>query len=145
MTLRPLRVGFHGAGFISLAHRWLLAHSGVAHELVAVHDPDAGRAARFAEQTGAAVVGEAELVAATDVVFVCTWTSEHPRLVAAAAAAGRAVFCEKPLAVDAAGADRMIADVAEAPRSSTRSASSCATCPATCWLATCSPTSGPGG
>ena len=40
-----LRIGFHGAGFITHAHRWLLQHAGVAHELAAVHDPDAARAA----------------------------------------------------------------------------------------------------
>lgn len=108
---RPLRVGFHGAGFITFAHRWLLHHSGTPHQLVAVHDPDAVRAEQFAATSGAAIVDEAGLVEASDVVFVCTWTSEHPRLVAAAAAAGRAVFCEKPLAVDTARAERMIATV----------------------------------
>lgn len=103
-----LRVGFLGAGFISVIHRWLLDHSGVDHEVVAVHDPDAVRAERLAAATGAAVVGEDELIAGSDAVFVCTWTSEHARLVDVAAAGGRAVFCEKPLAVDAAGAAAMV-------------------------------------
>ena len=40
-----------------------------------------------------------------DAVYVCSWTSEHPRLVAAAAERGVHVFCEKPLAVDLATAD----------------------------------------
>jgi predicted dehydrogenase len=102
-----LRVGFLGAGFISVIHRWLLAHSGVEHELTAVHDVDPARAARFADDTGAIAVDEAELVKRSDVVFVCTWTSEHPRLTALAADAGRAVFCEKPLAVDAPTAGEM--------------------------------------
>ena len=35
---------------------------------------------------------------AVDAVYVCTWTSEHPRLVAAAVERGLPVFCEKPLA-----------------------------------------------
>ena len=35
-----------------------------------------------------------------DAVYITTWTSEHPRLVAAAAERGLAIFCEKPLAVD---------------------------------------------
>ncbi len=40
---------------------------------------------------------------AVDAVYVCTWTSEHPRLVAAAAERGLAVFCEKPLATSLDG------------------------------------------
>ena len=37
-------------------------------------------------------------VDAVDVVWVCTWTAAHLEAVAAAADAGRPVFCEKPLA-----------------------------------------------
>lgn len=44
---------------------------------------------------------------AVDAVYVCTWTSEHPALVAAAAERGLAVFCEKPLDTTMAGARRM--------------------------------------
>jgi UDP-N-acetyl-2-amino-2-deoxyglucuronate dehydrogenase len=109
-----LRVGFLGAGFISVIHRWLLAHCGVEHVLAAVHDPDTPRAHRFAEATGAAVVDEDDLMAGADVVFVCAWTSEHPPLAARAADAGRAVFCEKPLAVDAALAMAMAEQVERA-------------------------------
>src|SRR5439155_14668058 len=46
-----------------------------------------------------------------DAVYVCTWTSEHPRLVAAAAERGLAVFCEKPLATSLEGARWMTAVV----------------------------------
>ena len=48
-----------------------------------------------------------------DAVYVCTWTSEHPRLVAAAAQRGVHVFCEKPLATDLLGAERMTQLVAQ--------------------------------
>ena len=51
-----------------------------------------------------------------DAVYVCTWTSEHPRLVAAAAERGLAVFCEKPLATDLAAAEAMADAVAGAGR-----------------------------
>src|SRR5258708_10966014 len=67
----------------------------------------------MAQRFGSAVVGEDELLELVDAVFITTWTSEHERLVAKAAAAGRAVFCEKPLAFDAAAAMRM-ADCVEA-------------------------------
>ena len=41
-----------------------------------------------------------------DAVYVCTWTSEHPRLVSAALDRRLPVFVEKPLATDLAGAGR---------------------------------------
>src|SRR5690606_41032476 len=41
-----------------------------------------------------------ELIARVDVVDVCTPTDTHPEIVFAAAAAGRHVLCEKPLALD---------------------------------------------
>jgi predicted dehydrogenase len=47
-------------------------------------------------------------------VYICTWTSEHPRLVAAACARGLPVFCEKPLAVDLDRARQMVAVVDQA-------------------------------
>ena len=54
------------------------------------------------------------VIETSDVIYVCTWTSEHPDIVAAAARAGKPVFCEKPLAVDLATARRMAQAVAEA-------------------------------
>ena len=51
---------------------------------------------------------------ACDAVYICTWTAEHARLVEAACARGLAVFCEKPLAFDARGAEAMAATVERA-------------------------------
>jgi myo-inositol 2-dehydrogenase / D-chiro-inositol 1-dehydrogenase len=106
-----VRVGFYGAGFISRFHAASLAASRVEGTIVAVHDPDEDRAAAFAAEHDAVVVGEDELPALVDAVYVTAWTSEHPRLVERAAAAGVAVFCEKPVAVDAPTAERMVAAV----------------------------------
>jgi UDP-N-acetyl-2-amino-2-deoxyglucuronate dehydrogenase len=106
-----VRVGFIGTGFIARTHNWFLKHTAADHRIVAVHDLDIERARAFADRVGAEVVGEDELFDQVDAVFVTTWTSEHERLVAAAAARGVAVFCEKPLAVDAASAERMVAAV----------------------------------
>lgn len=108
-----LRLGFYGAGLISGVHTWMLRDVDVAHKIVAVCDPDAERAAMMAQRFGADVVGEDELLDVVDAVFITCWTSEHERLVAKAAQSQRAVFCEKPLAFDAAAATRM-ADVVEA-------------------------------
>jgi predicted dehydrogenase len=107
-----IRLGFYGAGLISGMHTWMLRDIDVAHKIVAVCDPDAEPAVTMAQRFGADVMAEDELLDAVDAVFITCWTSEHERLVAKAAAKGRAVFCEKPLAFDAAGATRM-ADAVE--------------------------------
>ncbi|MGF1597457.1 MAG: Gfo/Idh/MocA family protein [Acidimicrobiales bacterium] len=112
-----VRVGFVGAGLIARSHAHGLAAAPGA-SVVAVHDIDRERAVSFATDhagTADAAVGSLEaVVAACDAVYVCTWTSAHPAAVSAAAGAGRAVFCEKPLAVDLATASAMTAEVAEA-------------------------------
>lgn len=109
-----IRIGFFGTGHIAALHEFLLATSGVDHAIVAACDPDAARAAAFAERTGAEVVDEATLLEMVDAVYVTTWTAEHPRLVAAAAAAGTAVFCEKPLATEPDQVAEMIRVVTDA-------------------------------
>ena len=109
-----IRVGFLGTGFISRTHSWFLKHSTVDHRIVAVHDPAADRAQAFADRVGAEAVGEDDVLDRVDAVFVTTWTSEHARLVEAAAARGLAIFCEKPLAVDGTVAAAMAADVESA-------------------------------
>jgi predicted dehydrogenase len=103
-----VRVGFIGTGFIARTHNWFLKHTVADHRIVAVHDLDVERAQSFADRVGAEVVSDDELFDQVDAVFVTTWTSEHERLVAAAAARGVAVFCEKPLAVDAPSVERMV-------------------------------------
>ncbi|MFN0028374.1 MAG: Gfo/Idh/MocA family protein [Acidimicrobiales bacterium] len=105
-----LRVGFLGAGLIANYHAWSLSQGGEGSVITAVHDPDEARAVGFAQRFGAAVLaGADEVIAASDAVYVCTWTSLHRPLVEQAVAAGRAVFCEKPLGVTAAEAEAMTA------------------------------------
>ncbi|HET6664883.1 MAG TPA: Gfo/Idh/MocA family oxidoreductase, partial [Acidimicrobiales bacterium] len=106
-------VGFLGTGFIARFHAAMLEGSGEAFVAGPVHDTDAGRAAAFAADHGYTVAGSEEAVLdAVDAVYVTTWTSEHLRLVQAAAERGVHVFCEKPLAVSADDA-RAIAEIAE--------------------------------
>jgi predicted dehydrogenase len=95
-----VRVGFLGCGFVATYHAGML-HAGVphGHVVAAVYDADRDRAAAFADRHGAEVAtSEDALIAACDAVYVTTWTVEHRRLVEQVAAAGRALFCEKPLA-----------------------------------------------
>jgi len=106
--MTPPRIGFLGAGLIATYHSKSLRRSGAEVVRAGVHDPDAGRAAAFAAASGHTVAAtEDEVLDTCDAVYVCTWTSEHPRLVAAAAERGLHVFCEKPLAFDAPTATQM--------------------------------------
>src|SRR5580704_5160621 len=78
--------------------------------VVACADPDLPRAARFAATMDIPRVypGLAELLAAEEdlgLLVVSTPDDQHPAAITAAADAGVAVFCEKPLANSAADAD----------------------------------------
>ncbi|MHA6621253.1 Gfo/Idh/MocA family protein [Pseudonocardia sp. DLS-67] len=102
--INALRVGMVGAGGIANAHLPAWVHVGAE---VAVHSLR-GAPELVARHGGGRVVGSLdELLAAVDVVDVCTPTYAHPEIVFAAAAAGRHVLCEKPLALDVATAEAM--------------------------------------
>jgi predicted dehydrogenase len=103
-----LRVGFLGAGLIATYHSKSLRVSGEAFERAGVYDPDPARTEAFARASGSTVcASEDEVLDGCDAVYICTWTSEHPRLVDAAVERGLAVFCEKPLATTLDDARRM--------------------------------------
>lgn len=103
-----VRVGFLGAGLIATYHSKSLKRSGAQVVRVGVYDPDTERAAAFAAASGHTVYDSDDAVIANcDAVYICTWTNEHPRLLAKAVAAGRHVFCEKPLAFTTAEALQM--------------------------------------
>ena len=108
--MRPVtvRVGFLGAGLIATFHSKMLRGSGEDVVWAGAWDPDPARRERFAAASGATPAGsEDEVLDGCDAVYVCTWTSEHPRLVEAAVDRGLPVFVEKPLATDLAGAETL--------------------------------------
>jgi len=73
---------------------------------------DTGRARDFASQHGLALttaLAEAATAPEVDAVFLATPHSLHVEHVVAVAAAGKAVWCEKPLALTRAGAERAVA------------------------------------
>ncbi len=115
-----LRVGFVGSGLIAWAHglslKALIDGGVVDAAIVAVHDQRERRARGFAEALGgedvAVVSDAAEVARRCDAVWVCTPTSAHRAGVDEALAAGRAVFCEKPLDVDLARATQLVDEVA---------------------------------
>jgi len=92
------KIAVFGAGRIGRIHaRNLAALSGV--QLVAVCDPVAESAAALAADLGASVSTiEAVLAdASIDAVAITSPTSTHSDLITRAAAAGKHIFCEKPV------------------------------------------------
>jgi predicted dehydrogenase len=107
--IRPaLRWGVLGAGGIAGRFVEELAASGAA-PIVAVASRDRERAASLAGGADRArpYAEYADLLADADVdaVYIATIHPQHEALVVAAAEAGKHVLCEKPLTVDARGAE----------------------------------------
>ena len=106
----PLRVAVAGTGFIGAVHVRSARLAG-AH-VVGVSASSAARAEQAAAALGVerAFATSEELVRAddVDVVHVCTPNHLHLPLAEAALAAGKHVICEKPLALDVAGARRLV-------------------------------------
>lgn len=87
-----------GAGRIGRIHAAnLAALSGV--RLKYVSDPFAQNAAALAQQLGAEVASVEQVLAdqSVDAVAICSSTDTHSDLITRAAAAGKHIFCEKPV------------------------------------------------
>ena len=113
----PLGVGLIGAGWIGAFHGESLARQVPGARLVMIADPAPGAAVRLADEIGGrATTDPQELIADPEVeaVVIAAPARFHADLVVAAAAAGRAVFCEKPMALTLSDADRAIAAAAQA-------------------------------
>jgi myo-inositol 2-dehydrogenase/D-chiro-inositol 1-dehydrogenase len=107
-----LHVGVIGVGRIGAFHaRTLVGLDGVG--AVTVADADDPRARNVAEELGASVAETpAALIAAdVDALVIATTTAEHEPLLRLAARAGIPAFCEKPVALDVATLDGIIAAV----------------------------------
>ncbi len=93
-----LRVGLLGAGRIGKIHGGnVAAHPGA--RLVAVADAVPAAAQALAAATGASVAAIDAIIASPDIdaIVICTPTDMHADQIEAAAKAGKAVFCEKPV------------------------------------------------
>ena len=118
MTMpRTVQVGLIGAGRIGSSHAEIIARRVPGADLVAVADPRPGVAEALATPLGArAETDPAAIFAADDIdAVVITASSEaHCELVVAAARAGTAVFCEKPMSLTLPDAERAIAAARDA-------------------------------
>ncbi len=108
-----VKLGVIGLGRMGRVYGAHVARGVEGAELAAVAEPRADVAADFAARfPGAAVYsGHRELLAhpGLDAVVVATPTATHRDVVLDAAAAGKAIFCEKPPALTLAATDEMIA------------------------------------
>jgi len=102
-----VRVGVIGTGMIGQDHIRRITQVITGGTVVAVNDVDAARAAQVAAGlAGAGLAGATvhdtaqDLIAdpSVDAVLVASWGAAHEEQVLAAIAAGKPVFCEKPLA-----------------------------------------------
>jgi len=96
-----LGIGVVGAGMIGRDHIRRITDVLPGGRVVAVTDTDRSRAVSAAEKPGATVCDDAAaLIAApgVDAVLICSWGPAHEEAILPALAAGKPVFCEKPLA-----------------------------------------------
>ena len=117
VATRVLRIGVIGVGRIGRMHADLLARRIPGATVTRVHDAHSESARDVAETLGVVAAADVEeLLGASDVdaVAICTSTDTHADLIVAAAEAGKAIFCEKPVSLDLATVDRALAAVAAA-------------------------------
>jgi myo-inositol 2-dehydrogenase/D-chiro-inositol 1-dehydrogenase len=96
-----IRFGLAGGGRIGTVHARNIAACRDP-VLARISDPDRGRAVAIAEATGASVSGSFDELlsdASIDAVVIASPTELHAEQAAAAARAGKAVLCEKPLSL----------------------------------------------
>lgn len=123
--MRPLGIGMIGYGGIgrvhAMAYRSLPFHYGLPESTFTIQAVATTR--RETAQAAAAEIGCSfwtsnfhELLARpdVDVVDICVPNHMHAAIVEAAAAAGKHIYCEKPLAMNVAEGKRMVAAVAAA-------------------------------
>jgi myo-inositol 2-dehydrogenase / D-chiro-inositol 1-dehydrogenase len=94
-------VGVLGVGRIGATHAANLA--AMPDVEVLVHDPDPVATAAAVEGTGARILPDRDAVLGeADAVVIATPTANHPDDIAAAAAGGIPMLCEKPISLDVA-------------------------------------------
>lgn len=116
--MRKLGIAVIGVGVMGERHAENLAHRVPEARLVAVADANLERAREVAAKLGIGHFSDSaeEAVAQPDVeaVVIASPAKFHPQAIAVAAAAGKAILCEKPLALSLAEADQALAAVAKA-------------------------------
>lgn len=110
----PIRFAVLGCGRIGKMHAEMLARRVPGASVAVVFDVVGAAADAVADELGCGVVASLEeAVTAVDVdaVAICTSTDTHVDAMVAAADAGKAIFCEKPISLSIAEVDRGLAAV----------------------------------
>lgn len=111
-----MKIAVLGAGRIGAMHADLIANQLPEADLAGVFDVVEAAAASAAGRLGVDQYNSVDEALASDAeaVAICTSTPTHVDLIVAAAEAGKAIFCEKPVSLDLAEVDRGLAAVAAA-------------------------------
>ncbi|MBE5097823.1 Gfo/Idh/MocA family oxidoreductase [Priestia aryabhattai] len=116
--MKEIRIGLVGAGRMGSFHGKSIAHKIHRAKLTAIADPFPGAAERLASELGAfqAYTDPKEMFKDpnVDAVIIAAPARSHAELVVAATNEGKAVFCEKPMAVTLEEADKAISAAQEA-------------------------------
>ncbi len=115
--MAPIRLGILGAGIMGERMlRAALEHASESVEVSGIWDPSAAALSRIGSTLPSVpLAASAELVlAGCDCLYIASPPATHLEHAERALAAGKAIFCEKPLAVDVAQAQRFVAAAADA-------------------------------
>lgn len=121
MSTHALRIGIIGCGGIGQEHARRLHFKLQGARVVALNDINRGATEAFnaASGIGAKVYDHYQDVIQSpevDALVIASWGPAHEEQVLACIAAGKPVFCEKPLATSAAGALRIVEAEVQAGR-----------------------------
>jgi myo-inositol 2-dehydrogenase/D-chiro-inositol 1-dehydrogenase len=108
--MADIRIGVAGVGRIGSMHAGIIARQTPGATLVAVADVNEEAAKSVAAGLQVEAAGVEELISSPDIdaIAICTSTDTHVDLMVKAAAAGKAIFCEKPISLDLAEVDRAL-------------------------------------
>ena len=108
----PVRIGLVGAGRIGSSHAQVIARRVPGADLIAVADPRPEAATALADSLGCRAATDPSALFAdpeVEAVVIAASSPAHVDLVVSACAAGKAVFCEKPMGLTLADSSRAIA------------------------------------